>query len=180
MNHWSGTLAVLLLVTALGIAVAPAVAGAQDTVECKPLNGTQFCFESTSIDETKLEKGQQSEISTTIRNTGDERASVRVILNTVGPNNETESFVLGTPTLAPNESVTITQSVGARTPGTHGLQVRLVQANGSFVYDSSKIVTVQVIGDRTRLGGELDTPEFALIALIGSLAGMGYLVTQRR
>jgi hypothetical protein len=170
----------LLVVAALAVAGAPTLVGAQQTTECKPLNGTQVCIEETSVTDDTLEDGQQGELTVTVQNVGEGNASVQILLNTVDPDNETQSFILDERTLEPNESVTITKKLGAQTPGTHGLQVRLSQRNGSFVYDASKIVTVQVVEDRTRLGGELDAPEFALIALIGSLAAMGYLVVKRR
>lgn len=180
MERRSGTLAVLVVIAALAVAGAPTLAGAQETAECRATNGTQVCVEELSVTDDTLETGQQGEISVTVRNVGNETASVRVILNTVDPNNETGSFILDERTLDPEESITITEQLGARTPGTHALQVRLLQQNGTFRYDSSEIVTIDIVKDRTRLGGEIDEPDFALLALLGSLAGMGYLVVRRR
>lgn len=180
MERRSGTLVVLLVIAALAVAGAPTLAGAQQTAECKASNGTQVCIEETTISDDTLESGQQGEISLTMRNVGQEDASVRVVLNTVDPNNESQSFVIEERTLAPDESVTVTKNLGAQTVGTHGLQARVLQQNGTFLYDASKVVTIQVVEDRTRLGGELDAPEFALVALLGSLTAMGYLVVQRR
>jgi hypothetical protein len=178
MKRWSGTVAVAVAVVAFTMAVTPAVAGAQETAECTPINGSQVCFEDTSISKTDLQKGEDSTLSYTMKNVGNETAKVRVVLNTVGPDNTSESFILSRATLEPGESKSSSVTITGDTPGTHGIQLKLVKGNSSVFYDESKPMTMEV--QPARIGGNLDAPDFALLALVGALSVMGFIVYRRR
>lgn len=170
--------AVVLVITAL--LVGPAVGGAAgaQASSCQPNGSQQVCLTAASLDRGTLTAGESTELSLTVENTGEERATAIVVLNVVSPDNETNTYELRKRSLAPGETLSIAQSIDASTPGTHGIQA-VVYADGyAHRYDSSEPMSVVV--ERQGLGGSIDTPEYALAALVGSLAVLGAVVYRRR
>lgn len=170
--------AVVLFIAAL--LVGPAVggtAGAQ-AAPCQANGSQQVCLTEASLDGETLTAGESTELSVTVENTGEERATAIVVLNVVSPDNETNSYELRKRSLEPGETLTVTQSVDASTPGDHGLQVVVYGDGYAHQYDASEPMSVTV--ERQGLGGGIDTPEYALAALIGSVAVIGGIGYSRR
>lgn len=169
---------VVLFVVAM--LVGPAVGGAvgATTASCEANGPQQLCLTEASLDDDSLTAGESAELTLTVENVGEERATAVVVLNVAGPNNETDSYELRRKSLDPGETLTVTQSIDASTPGTHALQGIVYDDGLSHRYDASDPMTVTV--ERQGLGGSIDTPEFALAALIGSLAVVAGLIYRRR
>ncbi|SHG55111.1 CARDB domain-containing protein [Halobaculum gomorrense] len=167
--------AVVLFIAALF--VGPAVggtAGAQAS-SCQANGNQQVCLTDASLGSTTVTAGESTELSLTVENVGDERATAVVVLNVASPDNETNSYELRKRSLAPGETLTVTQSIDASTPGTHAMQAIVYGDGYAHRYDASE--PMQVTVERQGLGGSIDAPEYALAALFGSIAvvtGMAY------
>jgi len=160
--------------------VGPAVGGAvgAQSSSCQADGNRQVCLTAASLDRGTLTAGGSTELSLTVENTGEERATAIVVLNVVSPDNETNTYELRNRSLAPGETLSVTQSIDASTPGTHGLQAVVYAGGYAHRYDASEPMSVTV--ERRGLGGGIDTPEYALAALVGSLAVVGAIVYRRR
>lgn len=149
-----------------------------------PAAGTQscslVCVTDVSLSSDTLAPDEEGTLSFTVTNEGSESVTFRIVLVVAGPDNETQALELTRPkserTLAPGESVTFQQPLNPETPGTHGLQLRLVNEEQTERFDATDPVTVTVQSQSAGLGGPIDRTEIALGALIGALGGMGLLV----
>ncbi|WP_348611861.1 CARDB domain-containing protein [Halobaculum rarum] len=170
--------AVVLIIA--GLLVGPAVGGTvgAQAASCQSNGAQQVCLTEATLDGETLTAGESTELSVTVENTGEERTTAIVVLNVVSPANETNSYELRKQSLAPGETVSVTQSVDASTPGDHGLQVVVYGDGYAHRYDASEPMSVTV--ERQGLGGDIDTPEYALAALVGSLAVIAGTVYRRR
>ena len=169
--------AVVLLLAALF--VGPAVGGtAAATGSCEADGARQLCVTDASLGADSLTAGESTEFSMTVENVGEERATAVVVLNVAGPDDATDSYELRRESLSPGETVTVTQSVDASTPGTHALQGLVYDDGLSHRYDATEPTTVSVA--ERGLGGDVDASEYALAALVGSLAVLGGMVYRRR
>ncbi|MFC6787714.1 CARDB domain-containing protein [Halobaculum halobium] len=169
---------VVLILAAL--LVGPAVggtAGAQ-AASCQSNGSQQVCLTEANLDAETLVAGESAELSLTVENTGEERATAILVLNVASPDNETNSYELRTQSLAPGETLSVTQSIDASTPGEHGIQAIVYGDGYAHQYDASAPMRVTV--ERQGLGGGIDTPEYALAALVGSLAVIGVIGYRRR
>lgn len=168
---------IALVVTAL--LLGPAVGAVGATQESCQANGSQqVCLTDASLDATTLASGESTQLSVTVENVGEERATAIVVLNVASPDNETDSYELRRQSLGPGETLSLTQSVDASTPGPHAMQVIVYGDGLGHRYDASAAMTVTV--ERQGLGGSFDTPEYALAALVGAVAVMGGIVYRRR
>lgn len=149
-----------------------------------PAAGTQscssVCLSDVSLSDETLTKGEEGTLSFTVTNDGSTERSFRIVLVVAGPDNETQAVELDRPaqrrTLAPGESVTFEQPLDPDTPGTHGLQLRLVNTDQTERLDQSDAVTVTVESRSAGFGGPIDRTEIAAGALVGALGVMGYMV----
>ena len=171
-----GVVAVAVVVAvALTLAAGPAL-GAER--KCTAADGRKVCLDDVRLSADGLVRGETATLEATVRNAGDAPANVTVVLNTVGPNDTVDTYTLGRTRLAPGETRTVSQSLDASTPGTHGVQLLVVDADGSHRYDASAVRTI-VVAERG-LGGALDRSEYALGALVGSVGVAVGLVLRRR
>lgn len=169
---------VVALVIAV-LLVGPAVGAVGATQESCQANGSQkVCLTDASLGAETLAAGESTQLSVTVENVGEERATAIVVLNVASPDNETNSYELRRQSLAPGETLGVTQAVDASTPGPHAMQVVVYGDGLGHRYDASAPMTVTV--ERQGLGGSFDTPEYALAALVGAVAVMGGLVYRRR
>ena len=163
---------VVLAVTLLVGTMSPA-SGAAAESECQPVENRQVCLQDFSAPESLLIGGENGSISVTVENVGSVEAEALVVLNTNDPNNQTASFPLARPTLAPGESQTIEQPLNATTPGSHGLRVIVVDSATGQQYDTSETVGLEVRSEpEPGLGGPIDRVEIALVALVAALVGI--------
>lgn len=146
--------------------------------ECTAADGRTVCLEDVRLSADRLVRGETATLEATVRNAGDAPANATVVLNTVDPNDTVDSYTLGRVSLAPGESRTVRQPLDASTPGTHGVQLLVVDGNGSHRYDASTVRTIAVA--ERGLGGTLDRTEYALGALVGSVGVAVGLVVRRR
>lgn len=169
---------VVLFIAALLVgSVVGGTAGAQAS-SCQADGTQQVCLTDASLGAATVTEGESTELSVTVENVGDERATAVVVLNVAGPDNETNSYELRKRSLAPEETLTVTQSVDASTPGTHAMQAVVYGDGYAHRYDASE--PMQVTVERQGLGGGGDTPEYALAALLGALSVIGGLAYRRR
>ncbi|WP_435063128.1 CARDB domain-containing protein [Halobaculum sp. EA56] len=168
--------AVVLFVAALLLGPAVGAAGAQ-SASCEANGARKVCLSDVTLGSETMSAGESTELSLTVENVGEERATAVVVLNVASPDNETNSYELRKRSLEPGETLTVTQSVDASTPGTHAMQVLVYDGDLAHRYDASEPMSVTV--KRQGLGGPVDTPEFALAALVGSLAVVGVLAYRR-
>lgn len=177
--NWRLVSVVVGLVTVAALA-AP-VAG---TDACEAVDGQQVCITEIGVSSDQLTQGDEGELSVTITNDGNQTTTFRLILAVASPNNETNAIELSRPaaqrTLEPGESQTFTQPLSPETPGTHALELRLVTDDRQQRFDASDPITVEVVEPSAGLGGPIDRAEFALAALVGAVAVVGYLVYSRR
>ena len=153
--------AVVLLLAALF--VGPAVGGAAAaTASCEADDARQLCVTDASLGADSLAAGESTTFGLTVENTGEERATAVVLLNVAGPDDETDSYELQRESLSPGETVTVTQSVDANTPGTHALRGLVFDDGLSHRYDATEPMTVSVA--ERGLGGDVDASEYALAA----------------
>lgn len=165
-------LVLALTATVSFAAVAPA-GGATTGADCQTIDDQKVCIQDVSTPETLIIGGENGTVSVTIENVGQEEVSPLVVLNTVDPDNETSTFQIGQPTLAPGESTTVTQPLNATTPGTHGVQVVLADSATGQRYDISEAAVIEVREEPAPgLGGPIDRTEIALVALLGVILGM--------
>ncbi|UIP00880.1 hypothetical protein Hbl1158_05855 [Halobaculum sp. CBA1158] len=169
--------AVVLFVAALLVGPAVGAAGAQSG-SCEADGAAQLCLTEASLGSDELTAGESTTLTATVENVGDERATAVVVLNVAGPDNETDSLEIRRESIPPGETLTVTKTVDASTPGTHAMQVLVYNDDLAHRYDASEPWTVEV--NEQGLGGGIDTPEYALAALIGSLAVLGGLVYRQR
>lgn len=177
MNARSGRLAVLaaVLVWTLALSAAgPALAADGDA--CTGADGV--CLGDVTLSTDRLVAGETATLDATVHNAGDDAANVTVVLNTAGPDDATDSYTLRRTSLGPGETATLSQSLDASTPGTHGLQLVVYDGSLSRQYDTSTARTLTV--EARGLGGSLDRSEYALGALVGSLAVVGGIGYRRR
>ncbi|MFC7098180.1 CARDB domain-containing protein [Halobaculum marinum] len=168
---------VVLFTAALIVGPAVGAAGAQSS-SCAANGAQQVCLVDAGVDADTIVTGQSTELSVTVENVGDERATAVVVLNVASPDNETDSYELRTRSLAPGETLTVTQSIDATTIGTHALQTIVYSDGYGHRYDATEPMTVTV--EPRGLGGPIDAPEYALGALVGSLGVAGAIVYRRR
>lgn len=174
MGARSGTLAVLVVLLTVAL-TAGSVVGADDAA-CTADGERELCLTDVNLSTDQLTVGESATLHVTLRNVGEVPANVTVVLNTAGPNNETGSYILHEGRLVPDEEITVSQRLGASTPGTHALQVLLYDGAISHQYDASRVMTLRVVEQSSSLGGPFDAPEFALVALLGSLGVLGVIV----
>lgn len=165
----AAALAATLVLGAVPVAGEPA---------CTASNGQSVCLDWIEVSDDRLAAGESATLEATVRNADDEPANATVVLNTAGPDNVTNSYTLGRVRLAPGETHTISQSLDASTPGTHGLQVLVFDGDLSRRHDASTVRTLVVT--RGGLGGAVDRDEYALAALVGSVGVAAGLVYRRR
>lgn len=152
-------------------ALAPAV-GATD--RCRAAGGQKVCLTDVSVTTDELVVNQTATVRATVENQGEQVVTPRVTMNTAGPNNTTSIVPIGRPELQPGESTTITQPISGETPGTHGVQVLVVTADGTHQFDISSIQYVDVLAEPpTELGGRIDRTELSLGVLLIALVGAG-------
>lgn len=177
MRHGRVLVAALVCLALVGVVATGATGQESTTTEtaagagaCEPTDAGHLCLASAGVGSGVVELGESTEISYTVENRGDDVTAARVQLSIAGPNNETRSFVLeeGT-TLTPGESTSGSLSLTGDTVGLHALQFRVVTPDGAYRFDQSEALTVDVVEDRTRIGGDLDAPDFALLALVATL-----------
>ncbi|MFC7136504.1 hypothetical protein ACFQRB_08190 [Halobaculum litoreum] len=101
-----------------------------------------------------------------------------MVLNVASPDNETDSYELRKRSLAPGETLTVTQAVDATTVGSHAMQVLVYSDGYAHRYDASEPMTVAV--EAKGLGGPIDAPDYALAALVASVGVLGAIVYRRR
>lgn len=153
------------------VALAPA-AGA--TERCRAVSDQKVCLTDVSITTDELVVNQTATVKVTVENRGDQVVTPRVTMNTAGPNNTTSIVPIGRPELQPGESTTLTQTVSGETPGTHGVQVLVVTADGTHRFDISAIQYVEVLAEPpAELGGPIDQTELSLGVLLIALVGAG-------
>lgn len=174
MGVRSGTVAVLIVLLTAALA-AGSVAGA-DAAACTADGERKLCLTDVTVSTDRMAVGESATLDITVRNDGEAAANATVVLNTLDPNNVTESYTLREGRLEPGEELTVSQPLDASTPGTHGLQVLVFDGAIEHRYDASEVKTLHVEEQSTRLGGQFDTPDIALVALIGSLAVLGGMV----
>lgn len=169
----TSTVVVTIALVAASFGAVSLASGVSADADCSAIEDRQVCIQGFSAPETLLIGGENGTVSITAENVGSTEAGVLVVLNTRDPNNETGSFALAEPTLAPGESTTITQSLNATTPGTHGLRAVLVDAATNEQYDTSESVFLDVRSEPAPgLGGPIDRTEIALVALLAAIVGM--------
>ncbi|MEZ3115018.1 hypothetical protein RYH80_03675 [Halobaculum sp. MBLA0147] len=183
MRHGRVLVAALVCLALVGT-VVPGATGQESTATetavgagpCESTDAGHLCLAAASVGSNVVELGESTEISYTVENRGDDVTAARVQLTIAGPNNETRSLILeeGT-TLTPGESTSGALSLTGDTVGLHALQFRVVTPDGTYRFDESEPLTVDVVEDRTRLGGDLDAPDFALLALVATLTIAGVL-----
>jgi hypothetical protein len=170
--------AVVLFIAALTVGSAVGgTAGAQGS-SCQADGNQQVCLTDASLGAITVTEGESTELSVTVENVGDERATAVVVLNAAGPDTKTNSYELHKRSLAPEETLTVTQSVDASTPETHAMRAVVYGDGYAYRYDASE--PMQVTVERQELGGGVDTPEYALAALLGSLGVTGGMAYRRR
>ncbi|QLG26265.1 hypothetical protein HUG10_01340 [Halorarum halophilum] len=174
MGARNGTLAVLVVLVAAAVA-AGGVAGA-DEGTCSANGERKLCLEDVSVSTERIVVGESATLSVTVRNAGDVAANGTVVLKVAGPVNGTDTYALSEDRLEPGEEVEVTQRLDASTPGTHGLQVVLNDGAMTHRYDASEVRTLEVEERSAGLGGPIDAPEYALLALLGSLSVLGVVV----
>ena len=168
---------VALFVGALLVGPAVGAAGAQSG-ECTADGARKLCVTDAGVDADSIVTGQSTELSATVENVGDERATAVVLLNVASPDDETNSYELRKRSLSPGETLTVTQSVDASTVGTHAMQVIVYSDGYGHRYDASE--PMQVTVESKGIGGPLDAPDYALGALVGSVGVAGAIVYRRR
>ncbi|MFC7068041.1 hypothetical protein [Halobaculum lipolyticum] len=169
--------AVVLFVAALLITPAVGAVGAQSGA-CQADGARKLCLVDAGVETDSIVAGQSTELSATVENVGEERATALVLLNVASPSDETNSYELRSRSLAPGETLTVTQEVDASTVGTHAMQVIVYSDGYEHRYDASEPMSVTV--EAKGLGGPIDAPDYALGALVGSLAVAGGVVYRRR
>lgn len=168
-----GFVLVVGLVAALVVSIgaAPGVAASED---CETDVDRTLCIEEFAVSDEELVVGDTTEFTATVTNPGAETTTGVVLLYTAGPDNETNAYQLDRVTLEPNETRTISRAINASTPGTHTLQMTILDPATSQQLDASEPRSVEVYESTpARLGGPIDRTEIALVALVGSILGMG-------
>ena len=174
MGARSGTLAVLVVLLTATLA-AGSVAGADD-VACTADGERKLCLADVSVSTDRMTAGESATLTVTVGNVGEVAANGTVVLKVAGPVNGTDTYALSEDRLAPGEEIEVTQRLDASTPGTHGLQVVLNDGAMTHRYDASEIRTLEVEERSAGFGGPIDAPEYALLALLGSLSVLGAVV----
>ncbi len=164
----------MLVVVLVAALAAGSVAGAEDT-PCEADGEKKFCLTEVSLSTESMTAGQSATLDVTVRNEGNATANATVVLNTVDPNNVTQSYNLREQRLEPGEEVSLSQQLDATTPGMHGMQVLVFGDSIGHRYDASAAKTLSVEEQTPGLGGPLDRAEFALVALLGSIGVLGFM-----
>ena len=168
-----------LFVIGLSVVLIAAVAsgvGLSATEGCETGQETTLCIDELTLSDDELVAGTEGQFSLTVTNYGEDTRTGILRLYTAGPDNETNVYNMQQVTLKPETSKTVTRPINASTPGTHGLRVTLVDPMSGERYDTSEIKTLEVREEPpAELGGPIDKTEIALVALVGSLIGLGVL-----
>lgn len=172
MRTLGGTLAVLVVLVAAALA-AGQVAGAETA--CAADGERQLCLADVSLSTDRTTAGESATLEVTVENEGEDAANASVVLNTVDPENDTESYTLREERIDPGEELTVSQRLDASTVGPHGLQVLVFDGSIDHQYDASEVRTLEVEPKSDGLGGSVDRAEFALAALLGSLTVLGVI-----
>ncbi|QLG63160.1 CARDB domain-containing protein [Halorarum salinum] len=173
MGARSGTLAALLVLFAATLA-AGSVAGTGTT--CAADGDRKLCLADVHLSTDRIAAGDSATLEITVGNEGDAAANASVVMNTVDPENVTESYTLREERLEPGEELTVSQRLDASTVGTHGLQVLVFDGAIDHRYDASEVRILEVEPRSDGLGGSVDRAEYALVALLGSLGVAGVIV----
>lgn len=153
--------------------VAFAGGGAGQSTQCQPINDRHLCIDDVTVGDERLVLGEQTEFSVTVRNEGNSSATGRLLLDTASPGNETNTYEVGDLTLSPGESRTVSRTINASTPGTHGIRLWLIDPSTQHLFDTSEIKYIEVLEEPpAELGGPIDRTEIALGALVVAVLSM--------
>ena len=137
---------------------------------------SELCIQAFDVADDSLVVEESTSFSVTVQNTGSETATGVVLLHTAGPDDETNAYQMNRLTLEPNASETLTRDINATTPGEHVLQISVIDPTTSERVAVSERRRVTIHAEPpARLGGPIDRTELAVVALVGSLAGIGLL-----
>ena len=173
MGARSGALAALVVLLAAALA-AGSVVGTDADSPCAADGERKLCLADVSTSTDRIVMGESATLTVTVKNEGDVAANGTVVLKVAGPNG-TNTYVLQEVRLEPGEETEISQRLDASTPGTHGLQIVVNDGAMSHRYDASEVITLEVVEESTVLGGDLDAPDIALVALVGALSVIGVI-----